>query len=298
MDSEIPDSNAESDLGRRGRIIGLRGMLLAAIVISALVAGLLLQGQLRLDPGHGVGYWLGIAGVVLMIALLGYPLRKRAGRVLPGSVSFWFRLHMTFGLLGPLLVLYHSNFRWSAWNSGLALWAMLLVALSGLIGRYIHVHIYSRYSLRRREADKLNGELRRQRERLEMDGDLGQAIERRLEFYRQIALRPRMPLARAIFTSLKLWIYIKRERRKLVEQAVREVSRHFDERSISEERKHKPAAEQAVRRDLNDYLDMLVDVGTFSTFERLFAIWHQAHAPLYIFLGFAVIIHVIAAHYY
>ena len=63
-------------------------------------------------------------------------------------------------------------------------------------------------------------------------------------------------------------------------------------------KRYRPAAEQAVRRDLNDYLDMLVDVGTFSTFERLFAIWHQAHAPLYIFLGFAVIIHVLAVHYY
>jgi hypothetical protein len=295
-ESESPRNHADNRPGRRRRIISSRGMFLAAIVISALVAGLLLQDRLRLDPGHGTGYWLGIAGTALMIALLGYPLRKRAGPVLPGSVSFWFRLHMTFGLLGPLLVLYHSNFRWSALNSGLALWATLLVAFSGLVGRYIHVHIYSRYSLQRREADKLIGELRRQHDRLDNDGDLGKAIEERLEIFREIALRPRTSLSRGIYTSLKLWFYVKRERRKLVDRAVREVSLHFDERNISEE--YRPAAVKAVRRDLNDYLDMLVDVGTFSTFERLFAIWHQAHAPLYIFLGFAVIIHVLAVHYY
>jgi hypothetical protein len=287
---------AENRDGAPQRIMSWRGKVLAAIVISALVAGWLLQDHLQIDPGHGIGYWLGITGAVLMVALLGYPLRKRAGRVLPGSVGFWFRLHMTFGLLGPLLVPYHSNFSWSALNSGLALWATLLVAFSGLVGRYIHVHIYSRYSLRRRESDKIIDALRRQRDQLDNDGDLGQTIEERLAFFREIALRPHKKLSRAIYASLKLWIYIKRERRKLVGQAVREVRLHFDERNVGEE--FRPAAVQAVRRDLNDYLDMLLDVGTFSTFERLFAIWHQAHAPLYIFLGFAVIIHVLAAHYY
>jgi hypothetical protein len=287
-ESETTRNPADNRASGRRRIIGPRGMFLAAIVLSALVVGLLLQDRLRLDPGHGTGYWLGIAGTFLMVALLGYPLRKRVGSVLPGSVGFWFRLHMTFGLFGPLLVLYHSNFSWSALNSGLALWATLLVAFSGLVGRYIHVHIYSRYSLQRREADKLIGELRRQHDRLDKDGDLGKTIEERLEFFREIALRPRMSLSRGI--------YIKRERRKLVDRAVREVSLHFDAGNVSED--YRPAAVQAVRRDLNDYLDMLVDIGTFSTFERLFAIWHQAHAPLYIFLGFAVIIHVLAVHYY
>jgi hypothetical protein len=293
---EIPRNVAENTLGGRQRIMSYRGKVLAAIVISAVLAGLLLRNHLQVDPGHGAGYWMGIAGATLMVALLGYPLRKRVGPVLPGSVSFWFRLHMTFGLLGPLLVLYHSNFSWSALNSGLALWATLLVALSGLIGRYVHVHIYSGRSLRRREADKIIEALRRQRRRLDEDGDLGQTIEKRLEYFREIALRPHKRLSRAIFSSLKLWFCITRERRKLVRQAVREVRLHFDERNIRGELK--PAAEQAVRRDVNDYLDMLTDAGSFSTFERLFAIWHQAHAPLYIFLGFAVIIHVIAVHYY
>lgn len=294
--SPSESGSPRNSAGTPRRIISLRGKILAVIVITALVAGLLLRDQVPIDPGHGPGYWLGIAGTTLMVALLGYPLRKRVGPVLPGSTSLWFRLHMTFGLLGPLLVLYHSKFSWSAVNSGLALWAMLLVALSGLVGRYVHLHIYSEHSLRRREADKIIGALRRQRDRLDKDGDLGQVIEGQLEVFRQVALRRHKRLSRAIHTSLKLWFLITRERRKLIDRAVREVSLHLDSRSIGRERK--PALEQTVRRDVNDYLDMLLDVGSFSTFERLFAIWHQAHAPLYVFLGFAVIIHVLAAHYY
>jgi hypothetical protein len=292
---EIPPNRSDHRLGSRPRVISIRGKLMAVIVITALAAGLLLQDRIQLDPGHGLGYGLGIGGTVLMVALLGYPLRKRAGPVLPGSVSFWFRLHMTFGLFGPLLVLYHSNFSWNALNSGLALWATLLVAFSGLVGRYIHIHIYSRYSLRRREADNIIEALRRQRDRLREDGDLGQTIDERLEFFREMALRPRKKLSQAIYTSFKLWLCIERERGQLAKRAVREVRQHFVERNVG--KKRKSAAEQAVRRDVNQYLDMLVDVGSFSTFERLFAIWHQAHAPLYIFLGFAVIIHVLAVHY-
>ena len=45
-----------------------------------------------------------------------------------GATRHWFRLHMIFGLLGPLLILYHSNFHLGSFNSRVAFYAMLLVA--------------------------------------------------------------------------------------------------------------------------------------------------------------------------
>jgi len=46
-------------------------------VACALLIGWLNRGQDYLTPESGVGYWLGIAGVGLMLMLLLYPLRTR-----------------------------------------------------------------------------------------------------------------------------------------------------------------------------------------------------------------------------
>ena len=50
----------------------------------------------------------------------------------------WFSLHMLLGVLGPLCILLHCNFRLGSTNSNVALAGMLLVAGSGLIGRYLY----------------------------------------------------------------------------------------------------------------------------------------------------------------
>lgn len=43
---------------------------------------------------------------------------------------------MLLELIGPLAILYHSRFSWGALNSAAALGAMIVVASSGLIGRF------------------------------------------------------------------------------------------------------------------------------------------------------------------
>jgi len=101
----------------------------AVALAAALVAGWMNRDEEYLVPGSGIGYWLGIAGASMMLLLLLYPLRKRlrAGRVI-GSVAFWFRLHMIFGLVGPTLVVFHSNFKFGSFNSNVAMAAMLIAA--------------------------------------------------------------------------------------------------------------------------------------------------------------------------
>jgi hypothetical protein len=45
----------------------------AAIVTALLVAGWLQREEGYLEPGSGIGYWLGIAGASAMLLLLVYP---------------------------------------------------------------------------------------------------------------------------------------------------------------------------------------------------------------------------------
>src|SRR5215471_1540976 len=115
------------------------------IAALALLVGRLLNRHGHLvDPLRGIGYWLGVVGASLMAVLLLYPLRKKL-RVMSyfGATRHWFRMHMMFGVLGPVLILFHSNFAFGSLNSNVALICMLLVAGSGLVGRYIHAKIFA-----------------------------------------------------------------------------------------------------------------------------------------------------------
>ena len=128
----------------------LRGELRAYALISVfLAAGWLLKDLNLITPEQGTGYWLGIVGGSLMLSLLLNPVRKKV-RFLHrlGSTRRWFRMHMNLGLQGPLLILYHCNFQQGSFISRVARKSMLLVAISGIVGRQfdaaIHRDLYSR----------------------------------------------------------------------------------------------------------------------------------------------------------
>ena len=79
----------------------------------------------------------------MMLLLLLYSARKHVRWLkFLGPTVAWFRYHMILGVLGPLCILYHSNFGLGATNSNVALFSMLTVAGSGLIGRYIYARIH------------------------------------------------------------------------------------------------------------------------------------------------------------
>ena len=118
---------------RRNTVVSaLRPSLSELVVAAALLLGWHNSEEGHLTPETGVGYWLGIAGASAMLLLLLYPLRKRMKSLRGlGSVGGWFRLHMVLGLIGPALILFHSNFKLGSLNSNVALFSMLTVAASG-----------------------------------------------------------------------------------------------------------------------------------------------------------------------
>src|SRR5256886_465789 len=133
--------HAEPQPPRRRLLSG--GRLFFVLVAAVLYLGWNTQTARYISPNRGVGYWLGIIGGSLMLLLLVYSLRKRwTWLSFLGSTPSWFRFHMVLGIAGPVCILYHANFGIGATNSNVALFSMLTVAISGLIGRYIYVHIH------------------------------------------------------------------------------------------------------------------------------------------------------------
>ncbi|MDP1795887.1 MAG: hypothetical protein Q8K78_00320, partial [Planctomycetaceae bacterium] len=96
--------------------------------------------------GSGVGAIFGIAGAVLMLVPLAYPIVKRIpfvhARITPYvSLQSWMTVHVYAGILGPLLGIIHTGHKFDS-GLGITLTAvMLLVVVSGFIGRYLLTYV-------------------------------------------------------------------------------------------------------------------------------------------------------------
>jgi hypothetical protein len=268
----------------------------AGAVTAAVAWGWWNRGSLGIDPASGAGYALGIFGASAMVVVLIYPLRKRGHARFLGSVAIWFRVHMLLGLLGPLAILYHSRFRYEAINSGVALWSMLIVVASGLIGRYVHRHVYRGFSLQHLKARDLFEEMAAVRAELDADGDAGEHVRAVLGQYAALAQLSGRGFVKSALISAQLGIGTRLHRYSLA----RELREHLDLTgrlagwSGDELARHQRDA----RLHLHRYLKALRLAGGFAFYDRMLGVWRTLHLPLFIFLAIAVTMHIVAVHMY
>jgi hypothetical protein len=94
-----------------------------------------------LRPAGGVGLMLGMAGAGLLLLTLLYTIRKRIPALARrGSSKRWLEAHIFCGLVGPALITLHTSFKFNGIIS-VAYWSMVLVVMSGFVGRYLYVRI-------------------------------------------------------------------------------------------------------------------------------------------------------------
>lgn len=122
---------------------GFRTSLLSRDVIPfylslALLGGaaLAIDAGLHLANAVWVGRYLGIPGVLLIIASSGYSMRKRK-LIKSGQPASLLRWHERLAWAGSLLILVHAGIHFNAILGWLAIWAMLLNIASGLTGKYL-----------------------------------------------------------------------------------------------------------------------------------------------------------------
>ncbi len=94
-----------------------------------------------LRPSGPVGSLLGITGVFLMLIMHLYTIRKRLPQVQwLGRVTLWLEFHIFCGIFGPALITLHTSFKFNGLIS-VAYWSMVIVVLSGFVGRYLYIRI-------------------------------------------------------------------------------------------------------------------------------------------------------------
>jgi hypothetical protein len=275
---------------------GISPMAVLAVACFVLTGvGMELHLERFITPEKGLGYALGIIGGSAMILLLLYPARKRLPWLgMLGGVKAWFQVHMALGLLGPLLVLYHANFSTGATNSNVALFCMLVVSGSGLVGRYFYARVHVEFYDSQASLADLRGRLARMQQvsgAIAFVPDLFERLNAAEAHMMRNAggipglMRPLVIATRAFFARRRLSSHIRR--------AARAQTLLKGQPASAMTRERKAARELSFR-----HIDAVRRVAEFETYERLFSLWHHLHLPLFFMLLIAGIVHVISVHVY
>ena len=269
--------------------------LLFTVCVLLLMVGWLLPTHRYITPQRGLGYALGIVGGSLMLLLLLYPARKRFRWLsFMGSVKGWFQTHMVLGLLGPILILYHSNFSTGAINSNVALFCMLVVSGSGLVGRYMYTRIHHGLTERARTLKELQDNAERLRGVSLSVAFMPELLDRLLEEERRVLtrvgkcpvlLRPPYAFINCQIARLRLNAYISRALRAAAKQP-------------GVLAKQTPRLLKTARAYVAQRIRTTREVSEFQAYTQLFSLWHVLHLPLFFMLLIAGIVHVIAVHVY
>lgn len=285
------DSRRRRDEGR----LAMTAFLLS--IAAALAWAWIRRRDDILLPEDGPGYLIGLSGALMMLALLGYPLRKRL-RLMRGwgSAATWFRWHMILGVLGPALIIIHSDFTLQSTNATVAFASMLTVAGSGLVGRYLYGQIHRGLYGQRLEARVLRDEAIESRDQLGGELITTSVWRDELTAFEARALSPTPTLGSALVRAAGIGGLIRRNRKAAIAAIEDEVARAAAREGWSAAVRRQRRAEALGR--LASYHATVRRAATLGIYERLFSLWHVAHVPLFVILVLTAIIHVIAVHLY
>jgi hypothetical protein len=289
--SRAADGKADKKHGR-----SFRGAAVPVLAIMLIAAWLVRHGNYY-KPGDDFGYWLGVAGGVMMLALLLYSMRKHFRFMRSwGPTRHWFRLHMILGIGGPTLILFHSTFHVGSMNAAVALSCMLLVAGSGVIGRVIYRKIHHGLYGRSATLQEVQANLGIIGGDVQSKFHFAPKIERRLKEFEASALTVHAGAWPRFWSFLSVgaragWTYFSATRE--LERIIRRHAVQHDWDAVKLQRRL-AGARSAIRA----HVDAVVDVARFSAYERLFSLWHILHVPFVFMLIISGIVHVIAVHMY
>ncbi len=271
---------------------------LAWLLFGGLVLAVWQLTQLRLwDAKSDFGYWMGVVGGVLMLLLFAYPMRKRWPALARfGKAKHWFIVHMVLGIGGPLTILAHCTFRIGSVNAGVALFSMLVVALSGIAGRFIYLRIHRGLGGERDTFENL-------RTRLGFSGDVvhtqlafAPQVEARLRALERHAGEPGDSWAEHLQRLFVLPVTVWRTRRLCQHEAAAALAGVAQERgwnadTLAQRRRR-------ARRLVAEYTTGILRVAQLSAYTRLFSLWHVLHVPFVFVMVLCAIAHVVAVHAY
>jgi hypothetical protein len=235
-----------------------------------------------LNPAGLLGHGYGIVGTTLVAANLFYLVRRRFAASLPtwiGSMPAWLNAHAFTGLVGSLLIAFHSAFQLRTPIATLTSASLGIVVMTGLVGLYLYA-LVPKSGLRPLEIRLA-----------ELAPHLPGVAERVNQFVRTTPAT-RLPadasLVRAIFTVPR-WVSDARKRRRGVAEAAR------GDKLFRVLQNTEPRLARAFVDELGELAAAEVDTHAGAALLRS---WRSLHRFLAILMLVSVSLHIGVAWYY
>jgi len=231
-----------------------------------------------LKPSGYVGQSAGVVAFLLFLFMYLYPLRKRLRRwTWLGSLPRWLDVHIACGLAIPVIGAIHAGGRFHG-LIGLGYFTMLLVSISGIVGKYLYAHIpHSRAGVEL-SLDELDERRVRLTDEIARKAGLDAAEVNQATasvFDRQGKRGALATLGMLLAGDLVRFTTARRLRRRWGKQC------HLDKRALHE-------VARLVRRQLR----LVQQRRMLEATHRVFSFWHVVHKPFSITAFIAVMIHV------
>jgi len=192
-------------------------------------------------------------------------------------------------------VLYHANFSLGSLNSSVALWCMIIVASSGLVGRYFYSKIHYGLYGRKASLDELNKIIDSDEHQIAVIYKLMPEVKAKLQKYHELSSKELGVLA-SLIRFVSMGIRLRLASVLLPFKLKQAVSIHADKSSWDDALESKNY--RVLKTHLKNYLSAILRSCEFSIYERLFALWHVLHYPLFLMMVISGIVHVFAVHMY
>lgn len=226
--------------------------------------------------GHGLGI---IGSLMIAAGVLIYSGRKRLRRLSGlGSVKYFLEFHIFLCLTGPMLVLYHTTFKFGGLVA-VSFWSMIAVVLSGLVGRYFYVQIPRGIKGNELSVAELNAENQRLAASLQTDWGVPASF---LQLIDAIATPPKAVAAMSLFDVMRFFVLNDLTRRSRLQQAIGQLKiRREDHALVKHLRKF------AIRK-----IALTRRIAFLEKFRRIFYYWHVIHLPFSVVMFIILFIHV------
>ncbi len=291
----VDKRQAEIENMYRPHRLEISPVIFCLVVMLVIYTGWQADLENYITPESGLGYALGITGGVLMLLLPMYSLRKRVKWMRGwGVISHWFKVHMILGILGPLFILFHCNFRLGSQNGNIALFSMLLVVASGIVGRYFYGRIHFGLYGSEMTLQQLQQDISITRNELSKLFEASPQLLETIIKYDDVVGNETFALMPSLYNLMCLTLQINRSYSRAGVELIAACYR------IAEREGWTPSSTTEMIRNgkvyLNAYFSTVRKIAGFAFFERLFSVWHHLHLPLFFMLALAVTAHIVAVH--
>ena len=232
-----------------------------------------------LKPSGLIGHGLGIFGSFFMIVgVATYMIRKRVKALFKfGYLKYWLEFHIFLCTLGPILILYHTAFKFGG-IVAVSFWSMVAVVLSGVIGRFLYVQIPHTIQGQMIGMNELNSLSENLSQQLKVEFAIPEEVFTKIQEISSAYRYKRVKFTTGLSMILKDYIGIKNVLRRL---------KHELKLAGVLKPKRKEILQTAKSK-----LVISRRIGMLQTMQKLFGYWHVVHLPFALIMFIIMVVHI------